>query len=90
MRLSHEIVYTGCVRKPRDPARLDYRRIEVVDEQTARVLRGKTGAERLRMASEMFSSARKMMLSALRSEHPDWDEEQLNDEAARRLAHGPR
>jgi len=68
--------------------RLDPRRIEVVDDEMARVLRGKTGPERLRIASGMFSSARRMLIAALRSEHPDWDERQVTEEAARRLSHG--
>jgi hypothetical protein len=52
------------------------------------VLRLKTGAERLAIASRMFSSARRMLLNHLRSEHPEWDERELDQEAARRLSHG--
>jgi hypothetical protein len=62
--------------------------IEVMDDEMARVIRSKTGAERLRIASGMFASARRMLLSHLRAEHPDWDEDRLNREAARRLSHG--
>ncbi len=68
--------------------RLDRGQIEVVDERTAEVLRGKTGAERLQIASDMYSSARRMIISHLRAEHPDWDEQQVVEEAARRLSHG--
>ena len=68
--------------------RLDRGQIEVVDDEMAQVLRGKTGAERLRIASGMFSSARRMIRNMLRAEHPDWDEQQVNEEAARRLSHG--
>ena len=67
---------------------LDARRIEAVDDDLAEVLRRKTGAERLLIASRMFSSARQMLLSMLREEHPDWDEHQIIREAARRLSHG--
>ena len=67
---------------------LDRRNIEVVDEEMAQVLRLKTGAERLRIASEMFSSARQMIISMLRSEHPEWDEQEIRQEAVRRLSHG--
>jgi hypothetical protein len=63
-------------------------RIEVVTEDMAAILRRKTGAERLAIASRMFSSARRMLVSHLRSEHPDWDERELGREAARRLSHG--
>ena len=67
---------------------LDKQQIEVVDDKMAQVLRLKTGAERLQIASEMFSSARKMIINMLRSQHPDWDEQKINTQAARRLSHG--
>lgn len=63
-------------------------RIEVVSQDMAAVLRQKSGAERLAIASRMFSSARRMLLSHLRSAHPEWDEHELEREAARRLSHG--
>lgn len=63
-------------------------RIEVVSEDMAAVLRRKTGAERLAIASRMFSSARVMLLSHLRAEHPEWDDPDVEREAARRLSHG--
>ncbi len=61
---------------------------EVVDWEMARVLSGKTGAERLAIASGMFRTARQMIDSHLQAEHPDWDEERRADEVAKRLAHG--
>ena len=63
-------------------------RIEVIDEEMAATLRLKTGAERLAIASRMFGSARRMLLSHLRTVHPDWDQRQIEREAARRLSHG--
>lgn len=63
-------------------------RIEVIDEEMATTLRLKSGAERLAIASRMFSSARRMLLSHLRSVHPEWDQRQIEQEAARRLSHG--
>lgn len=63
-------------------------RIEVIDEEMAATLRQKSGAERLAIASRMFSSARRMLLSHLRSVHPEWDQRQIEQEAARRLSHG--
>lgn len=68
-----------------NPMRL---RIEVVDDAMADVLRGMTGAQRLRVGFGLFSSARRMLLCHLRHEHPDWSEQQINLEAARRLSHG--
>ncbi len=68
--------------------RLDDLRIEVVDDDMARVLRTKTGAERLKIASDMFASARRMIASHLAAEHPDWDEERIQRETSRRISHG--
>lgn len=67
---------------------IDPRRIEVVDEEMAAVLRSKTGAERLRIASGMFAAARRMLASQLTSEHPEWDEQRVQAEVARRIAGG--
>lgn len=54
----------------------------------ARILAAKTGAERLAIADGLFRSAREMMRSHLRSNHPEWTEERLRAEVARRLSHG--
>ena len=62
--------------------------IEVVSDEMAAVLRSKSGAERLAIASGMYQSARQMLVSHLRSVHPDWDGRQIDREAARRLSHG--
>jgi hypothetical protein len=67
---------------------IDPRRIEVVDEEMAAVLRAKTGPERLRIASGLFAAARRMLASHLAAEHPDWDERRIREETARRLAGG--
>jgi len=67
---------------------VDPRNIEVIDEEMAAVFRAMTGAQRLKIASDMFSSARRMILSHLAAEHPDWDEQRLQQETARRLSHG--
>jgi len=63
-------------------------RIEVLDDAMARVLRAKTGAERLRIANGLFRFARQMIRNSLRARHPDWDERRLSQEIARRISHG--
>jgi len=68
--------------------RLDHGQIEVIDEEMAEVYRHKTGAERLAIASGMYASARRMLINHLRATNPDWSEEQILREAARRLSHG--
>lgn len=66
----------------------DPRRIEVLDDEMAAVLRAKTGAERLRTASGLFAAARRMIASQLAAEHPDWEAVRVREETARRLLHG--
>jgi hypothetical protein len=63
-------------------------RIESVDDDLATILRTKSPAERLRIASGMWAMARDVISGALRSEHPDWSEEQIRKAVARRLSHG--
>lgn len=70
--------------------RLDLGQIEVVDERVAAVLRRKSGAERLRIASGLFRAAREIILSRLRQDHADWTAEQIESECARRVSHGIR
>jgi hypothetical protein len=62
--------------------------VEVVDDEMALVLAAKTGAERLAIAAAMFRSARRMIDSHLRAEHPEWDADRIRRETATRLAHG--
>ena len=68
--------------------KIDPRNIEVLDDDMAEVFRSMTGAQRLKIANDMFESARRMIASHLASEHPDWDERRLQEETARRLSHG--
>ncbi|MBI4579789.1 MAG: hypothetical protein HY718_08810 [Planctomycetes bacterium] len=72
----------------RPTMRPDTPRIETPDPCMVEVLGRKTGAERLAIASQMYSSARSMLLHHLRSQYPDWDEQAIIREAARRLSHG--
>lgn len=52
------------------------------------VLRAKSPQERLAIADGMWRSARKIILHRLKIDHPDWSEDQIAKEAARRLSHG--
>lgn len=63
-------------------------RVEVLDDEMVRIYRAMTGAERLRIASDMFASARRMLTCHLAHEHPDWSEAEILRETARRLSHG--
>ena len=64
------------------------RRIEVPDEAVVEVLRRMTAGERLAVANRMWVSARNAIDHILRSEHPEWTEQQLQQEIARRVLHG--
>jgi hypothetical protein len=68
--------------------KIDFRNLEVVDDDMAEIYRSMTGAQRLKIANDMFESARRMIASHLASEHPDWDERRIQEETARRLSHG--
>ena len=63
----------------------------LADEQTSpeqiTALRAMTGARRLHLAERLYWSARKMKAAGLRSQHPDWQEEQLNAALRRIFSH---
>lgn len=67
---------------------MDSRRIEVMDETMAEVLRRKTPAERLAIGFGLWRSARTLLRGQLSSLHPEWDVQRLDREVARRLSHG--
>lgn len=62
--------------------------IEAVDPIMADVLRKKTEAERLQIAWGMWRSARDMLRTLLRAQHPEWSQVEVERETARRLSHG--
>lgn len=62
--------------------------IEMMDPMMVETMRNKTPAERLAIACGMWESARVIIGGAVRGEHPDWSEEAVNQEIARRISHG--
>ncbi len=62
--------------------------MEVMDDAMSDVLRQKTEVERLRIAGRMWKSARVILSGAIRTEHPDWNDDQVNREIAQRISHG--
>ena len=68
--------------------RLDAGQIEVIDPAMAEILRRKTPAERLAIASEMWESARTMLLTQFAERHPDWRGPQVEREVVRRMSLG--
>ena len=67
--------------------RLDPRQIEVVDEEVARVLRGKQIWERFEMVMEATKHHFDGIKASIRGDHPDWDEKTVMREFVRRV-HG--
>jgi hypothetical protein len=67
--------------------KLDPRQVEVVDDRVAEILKSKTPAERLRIGFNMWISARRMLLSHIKDTHPDWSQQEVEREVARRLLH---
>lgn len=68
--------------------RLDKGQIEVVDDEMAEVLRHKTPAERIRIGFDLWISAHNMLMAHMKKTHPEWDDNKLSREVARRLSHG--
>ena len=60
-------------------------KIERLDPLVARILRDKSGMERLRLAHEAWELARDRLTEFIRARHPDWTEGQIRDEVAKRL-----
>lgn len=66
----------------------DSKQIDDLDDRMVEVYKNMTPQERLRIAFGLFHSARLMLTNYLRTSHPDWDENRLHYEVARRLSHG--
>lgn len=64
------------------------KKIEMIDPVMAEILRNKTEAERLAISHGMWRHARDALTNMLRSEHPEWTEEQIEREVARRMSNG--
>lgn len=61
---------------------------DMMEDAMAVILRQKTETERLRIAGRMWKSARVMLRGAIQTEHPDWPDDEVNREIARRISHG--
>jgi hypothetical protein len=62
--------------------------VELMDEAMAEVLRAKSPAERLVIANGMWRSASRMIEAILRAERPEWTDDAIRREVARRMSHG--
>ena len=68
--------------------RLDAGQIEVIDDTMAQVLRGKQPWERVAMVGQANRTVRQLMAGGIRSRNPDWTDDQVRREVARRMLGG--
>lgn len=68
--------------------RIDPNQIEVMDDDMVEVVRRMSGAQRLQAANAMFNAARKMIAARVGEQHPEWTEDQVRAEVARRMLRG--
>lgn len=69
--------------------RIDPRRIEVVDPDVAAILRKIQPYERVALTAQAFETARLLAQAQVMRAHPDWTDEQVRREVARRIAGDP-
>ena len=62
--------------------------VNILDPITVEVLRRKTPADRLAEAFQVWNTARLVISSAVRQQHPDWNDDQILRETVNRLSHG--
>lgn len=68
--------------------RLDRGQIEVMDEAMVEVYRRKTPAQRLAVAFGLWSATRQFLLNVVRDQHPNWGDQRVRREVARRMSGG--
>ncbi|MCH7602122.1 MAG: hypothetical protein IIB54_05090 [Planctomycetes bacterium] len=64
---------------------IDPKRIEMMDEQTAAIMRTLTPGQILNMADTMWRVVRGRTLRIIKREHPDWRRKQIIPEANQRM-----
>lgn len=64
---------------------INWRRIEVLDDQMVEIIREMTPQERVQKGLELSQFMRERVLCHLRSHNPDWTEAQVQEEWRRRL-----
>ena len=63
-------------------------RVERLDEELIEVYRAMTPAERLQQAFSMWRYARIQIYHSVKALHPDWPEDTIHKEVAKRMSHG--
>ena len=62
--------------------------VEFMDREMIEILRSKTTTEKIAMLGAAHRTAKKLMACGIRGDHPDWSEEQVHEELARRMFRG--
>lgn len=65
---------------------IDPRRIEVMDDQVAEIMRRKTPADALAMLDEMWEFGWSIVEAGVRRDYPGWDDNQVRRETAQRMS----
>lgn len=67
---------------------IDPRRIEVMDDRTAEIMRRMTPAEKIAMLDELWDFSRSVVHGGVRAQHPELNDEQVQREVVRRMSRG--
>jgi hypothetical protein len=67
---------------------IDPRRIEVMDDRVADVMRRKTSGEKLLMLDEAWRFGWSISEAGVRRQHPSWTDEAIRRETVRRMSRG--
>lgn len=68
---------------------IDLKRMEVVDEAVATILRGMAPAQRVELVFQAGALARTMMTAGVKCRHTDWNDQEIRQEVARIWLRGP-
>ncbi len=68
--------------------RLDMGQIEVVDEAVAACLRKLTPAQKIELTAAAHRTARALLTAQVQRQHPEWNDDDVQHEVARRLTRG--
>ena len=62
--------------------------VEFMDREMVEILRSKTVTEKIAMVGAAHRTAKKLVACGIRGRHPDWTEEEIQSEVARRMING--
>ncbi|MCZ2340980.1 MAG: hypothetical protein LC104_04190 [Bacteroidales bacterium] len=65
----------------------DPHRIEVISDDVVRMMKSKTPAEKIALVGTANRTGRLLMAAGIRILHPDWTEEQVQQEIILRMNH---